>query len=165
MSSPVRVAVIGAGAFGRNHLRVLAEVARADNVATTSEAEAPFPAELAAVVDPDPQTRANASARYGVPAFASTADLLAAGLALHAATVCTPTVRHAEAARELLAPGLDVLIEKPLTATLAEADALIRTAQANGRILAAGHLERFNPAVTAAATRLTLPMFFDSDRL
>ena len=119
---------------------------------------------LTAVVDPSPTTRA-AAATYNIPAFASIGDLLKADLGLHAATVCTPTIAHAEAAEQLLSANLDVLIEKPLTATLAEADRLIAQAAAAGRTLAAGHLERFNPAVTAAQSRLTRPMFYEAHRL
>ncbi len=121
--------------------------------------------QLAAVVDANPSTRDEAAARYNIPAFASVDHLLAANLDLHAATVCVPTIAHASVAEQLLSAGLDVLVEKPLTATLAEADHLIALAQRLDRILAAGHLERFNPAVTAAQARLTRPMFFEAHRL
>ncbi len=156
MSAPLRVAVIGAGAFGRNHLRVLS---------TLNAPPAANPIQLAAVVDADPQARADAAALYRIPAFSSVDDLLAAGLGLHAATVCVPTVAHSMVAEQLLAAGLDLLVEKPLAATLAEADRLVALAAQLGRVLAAGHLERFNPAVTAAETRLTRPMFFEAHRL
>ncbi len=169
MPQPLRIAVVGAGAFGRNHLRVLHDLAQS----TSAEPESFNPGlqgkgtavTLAAVVDPNPQNRSEAANRYGIPAFASVAELLASGLYLQAATVCVPTVVHAAIAGELLAAGLDVLIEKPLTATLAEADELIALATREKRILAAGHLERFNPAVTAALPRLTRPMFFEAHRL
>ena len=175
-SNPIRIAVIGAGAFGRNHLRVLLDLAAPSQLEnsqlkaqtnpqlTNSQLETQQ-VQLAAVVDPNPTTRAAAAANYNIPAFASIKELLEAGLELHAATVCTPTVAHAAAAEQLLSANLDVLIEKPLTATLAEADALIAQASAAGRILAAGHLERFNPAVTAAQSRLTRPMFYEAHRL
>ena len=157
MPGPLRVAVIGAGAFGRNHLRVFHDLSQ--------YAEATTPVQLAAVVDANPTTRAEASARYAIPAYASTEDLLAADLGLHAATVSVPTIAHAPIAEQLLSAGLDILVEKPLTATLAEADHLIALANRLGRIFAAGHLERFNPAVTAAQARLTRPMFFEAHRL
>ena len=149
--APIRIAVVGAGAFGRNHLRVLADL--------------PDLAQLTAVVDPNPAARAAAAEKYNIPAFASIDALLKADLDLHAAVVATPTVAHAAAAEHLLSANLDVLIEKPLSATLAEADALITQATRAHRILAAGHLERFNPAVAAAQTRLTRPMFFEAHRL
>ncbi len=162
MPDPLRVAVIGAGAFGRNHLRVLTTL---NSTLNTSNLKPLQNIQLTAVVDANPQARADAAALYNIPAFASVDDLLAAGLGLHAATVCVPTVAHAAVAEQLLAAGLDVLVEKPLTATLAEADRLIALAARLDRILAAGHLERFNPAVTAAAARLTRPMFFEAHRL
>ena len=164
---PIRIAVVGAGAFGRNHLRVLHDLAHPSPLSTSSLTAEQHPAlpQLTAVVDPDPATRAEAAEKYNIPAFASIDELLKADLGLHAVTVCTPTVAHAEAAEQLLSANLDVLIEKPLTATLAEADRLIALATAANRMLAAGHLERFNPAVTAAQSRLTRPMFYEAHRL
>jgi predicted dehydrogenase len=156
--TPLRIAVIGAGAFGRNHLRVLHELSALAVPGTP-------PIQLTAAVDANPHTRNEASARYNIPTFASVDELLAANLDLAAATVAVPTIHHATIATQLLQANLDVLVEKPLTATLAEADALIALAASRNRILAAGHLERFNPAVTAALARLTRPMFFEAHRL
>lgn len=158
MPQPVRVAVLGAGAFGRNHLRVLHELERA------AGPDCP-PVQLAAVVDASPAALADATTRYNIPGFHSVAHLLAAGLDLHAATIAVPTRHHAAMAAPLLEAHLDVLIEKPLTATLEEADQLIALAASQGRIVAAGHLERFNPSVAAALPRLTRPMFFEAHRL
>jgi predicted dehydrogenase len=121
--------------------------------------------EIAAVVDRDPVTAQAAAEKYGIPDFTCVEALLASGLALDAASICVPTVHHLAAAEPLLASGLDLLIEKPLAANLAEADALISLAAATGRIIQTGHLERFNPAVTAARTLLHQPMFFESHRL
>ena len=149
-----RIAVIGAGAFGRNHLRVLRGLELSG-----------APVALAAVVDPSPDVRAHAAEAYAVPSFASVEELLAAGDLPDAACICVPTVRHADAARPLLAAGLDLLIEKPFAATLAEADELIALAAQHQCILQIGHLERFNPAVAAAQTRLNRPMFFEAHRL
>lgn len=172
MPDPIRIAVIGAGAFGRNHLRVLSALTQSSTLNKTHP-ELPNstleteqnPVQLVAVADANLSTRTEAGTHYGIPAFASVDDLLQADLGLHAATVCVPTLAHASVASQLLAAGLDVLVEKPLAATLAEADALITQANTLGRILAAGHLERFNPAVTAALARLTRPMFFEAHRL
>ncbi len=163
--NPIRIAVIGAGAFGRNHLRVLGDLTTPTNQQLPNSQLETQPVHLSAVVDPNSTTRTEAAEKYNIPAFASIDELLKAGLGLHAATVATPTVAHAEAAEQLLSANLDVLIEKPLSATLAEADALIARAAAGNRILAAGHLERFNPAVTAAQSRLTRPMFYEAHRL
>jgi predicted dehydrogenase len=153
-SSPIQVAVVGAGAFGRNHLRVYRALEAAD-----------AGVRLAACVDPSDAARAAIAAEYGIPVFASVAELVAAGLPITAASVCTPTVHHASAAIALMAAGMDVLIEKPIAATLAEADAILTAATQYGRVVQVGHLERFNPAVTAAVPLLNRPMFFESHRL
>jgi predicted dehydrogenase len=152
--APLRVAVVGAGAFGRNHVRVYSELAQAGTGV-----------ELCAVVDRDPAVLAAARAQYGVAGYATVAELLAADLRLDAASVCVPTVHHAEAAEELLPAGVDLLIEKPLAATLAEADRIVALAAEHDRVVQAGHLERFNPAVTAARRYLNRPMFFEAHRL
>ncbi len=150
MASPTRVAVVGAGAFGRNHLRVYRELELAGE-----------PVRLAGLVDPDPQVRAVLAAQYSIPAYANVAELKDCD----AASVCVPTLHHAAAAAPLLAAGLDLLMEKPFTATLAEADELLALAESHNRIVQVGHLERFNPAVTAARAHLNRPMFFESHRL
>jgi predicted dehydrogenase len=146
--------VVGAGAFGRNHLRVYRELEQAGE-----------PVVLAAVVDRDPAVAAQAAAKFGVPGFATIEACLAAAGPLDAASVCVPTVHHASTAAPLLAAGLDLLIEKPLAASLADADCILELARKHGRIVQAGHLERFNPAVTAARQQLHKPMFFESHRL
>jgi predicted dehydrogenase len=150
----LRVAVAGAGAFGRNHLRVLREL----------ETERAGVA-LVAVVDPDAARADEAAKLYGIPAFADIGALLKADLKLDAACVAVPTVKHHEVASELLDAGLDLLVEKPLAATLAEADELIQRAEKSNRIVQPGHLERFNPAVMAVEPNLTQPMFFEAHRL
>jgi predicted dehydrogenase len=82
-----------------------------------------------------------------------------------AASVAAPTVHHLEAARALMEAGVDVLIEKPVAASLAEANELVELAATHKRIAQAGHLERFNPAVRATIPLLTRPMFFEVHRL
>jgi predicted dehydrogenase len=84
---------------------------------------------------------------------------------LNAASICAPTVAHAECARVLLPAGVDLLIEKPVATTLAEADEIIRLAHEHGRIVQVGHLERFNPAVRAVRGLMNHPMFFEVHRL
>lgn len=120
---------------------------------------------LAAAVDPNAERAAHAASQYSIPVFDSIERLLAADLKLDAAIVAVPTVHHHAAATELLEAGLDLLVEKPLAATLAEADDLIARANRGQRILQPGHLERFNPAVLAVETRLRRPMFFEAHRL
>jgi predicted dehydrogenase len=150
----LRVIVIGAGAFGRNHLRVYRELQQAGkNV------------ELVGVVDRDPATLAVAAAEFEVPGFETIEACLAAVGRVDAASVCVPTVHHATAAEPLLAAGIDLLIEKPLAANLADADRILKLSREHGRIVQTGHLERFNPAVTAARKHLHKPMFFEAHRL
>jgi predicted dehydrogenase len=152
-SQPLRVAVVGAGAFGRNHLRVYRELEQAGEAV-----------KLVGVVDSDCAVAAEAAQKFGVAGFETIEACLADG-PLDGASICVPTVHHASAAEPLLAAGVDLLIEKPLAASLADADRILDLARKHGRIVQAGHLERFNPAVTAARQHLHRPMFFESHRL
>jgi len=120
---------------------------------------------LVAAVEPDPARAAEKAAKYSIPVFATVDELLAANLKLDAATVAVPTVHHHAVASTLLDAGLDLLVEKPIAATLAEADDLIARAEKNNRIVQPGHLERFNPAVLAIQPQLRRPMFFEAHRL
>lgn len=152
---PINVAVIGAGAFGRNHARVYRKLE-----------EAGEPVRLVAVADVDPNRAAALARESGadVRALSSVEKLIADG-GIQAASVSVPTVKHLEVAGALMQAGIDVLIEKPLAPTLAEADQLISLAQRHGRIAQVGHLERFNPAVQATFPLVTRPMFFEVHRL
>ena len=140
-----RIAVVGAGAFGRNHLRVIHESEHA---------------ELAGVFDLDPTRAQEAAATHGCPVFGSLEEVAA-----DAAVVATPTVTHAEISGKLLDRGLDVLVEKPIAHEPKAALALVETAARRGRILQVGHLERFNPAVTALEAAMIQPLFFEVHRL
>jgi predicted dehydrogenase len=120
---------------------------------------------LAACLERDPARAAGVKATYGIPVFSTPEELLAADLDLDAATVAVPTVHHHAVASQLLDGGLDLLVEKPLATSLAEADDLIARAEKGQRILQPGHLERFNPAIMTAQPRLHRPMFFESHRL
>jgi len=152
---PIRVAVIGVGAFGRNHVRVYREL----------EAAHPDIVQLVAIVEADAITRDAASARLNLPAYPSVEALLASPYRPHAASICVPTIHHASVAEVLLQNGIDVLIEKPFANNLADADRVLALARANNRIIQIGHLERFNPAVGATFERLNRPMFFEAHRL
>jgi predicted dehydrogenase len=154
VSQPLRVAVVGAGAFGRNHLRVYRELEQASQEV-----------QLVAVVDSNPVVASEIAQKFGVPGFETIEACLVATGRLDAASICVPTVHHASAAEPLLAAGVDLLIEKPLAASLADADRILELSRRFGRIVQAGHLERFNPAVTAARQHLHRPMFFESHRL
>src|SRR5216684_34387 len=143
----IRVAVVGAGEFGRNHARVYREM---ESV------------ELVGVLDQN-AARAEAIAQeFGTRAFKDIEELRGA---VDAASVAVPTVAHAEVGCRLMAMGIDVLVEKPMAASLAEADALLEAARRHLRILQVGHVERFNPAVIAVEPILKRPLFFEVHRL
>jgi predicted dehydrogenase len=158
IEEPIRVAVIGTGTFGRNHARVYSEM-RDDGV------------ELAALVDREPgqaegvlrELQAEGGAMPQI--FTSVEEMLEARLGVKAASVAVPTTEHLAVARSLMHAGIDVLVEKPIARTLAEADELVTMAQQFGRVAQAGHLERFNPAVRAALPLVGNPMFFEVHRL
>jgi predicted dehydrogenase len=120
---------------------------------------------LVAAIEPDAKRAEEATKQYGIPVFANVDELLKADLKLDAACVAVPTVKHHEVASALLDAGLDLLVEKPLAANLAEADDLIQRQEKHGRILQPGHLERFNPGVLAVQPKLKRPMFFEAHRL
>jgi predicted dehydrogenase len=166
-AAPLRTlgfAVVGAGAFGSNHLRVIQQLSLSDSN------DSGHPVRLAAVVESDPaRAAALAAALPHVHVYASIDACIAARSAgeLHidAASVCVPTSAHAAVAGALLRAGIDVLVEKPIAASLHECDALIATAAQHQRILQVGHLERFNPAVLAVQPYIHMPMFFEAHRL
>ena len=143
----IRFAVVGAGAFGRNHCRVIHE---SDG------------AELVAVVDTDAGRAVEAASLYHALALTRAGDL--AGQ-VDAAVVAVPTVAHETVACRLLEAGIDVLVEKPIAPDGDAATRMIETAARRGRILQVGHLERFNPAVTELERRATLPLFFEIHRM
>ena len=143
----IRVCVVGAGEFGRNHARVYREMA---NV------------ELVGVVDENTQRADLIAQEFGIRAFKGIAELEGA---VDAASVAVPTVSHAEVGCRLMAMGIDVLVEKPMAASLTEADSLLEAARRNQRVLQVGHVERFNPAVIAVEPILNRPLFFEVHRL
>src|SRR6516164_5792870 len=142
-----RLAVIGAGQFGKNHCRVIRESERA---------------ELIAVVDIDAERAAEAAAAAGAQPVTDYREI--AGR-VDAAIVAAPTFVHAEIGCALLGVGIDVLIEKPIAPDLAAATQLVDAAKRSGRVLQVGHLERFNPAVVELERRVTLPLFFEIHRM
>jgi predicted dehydrogenase len=145
--SRIRVAVVGAGQFGQNHVRVAGQSARA---------------ELVAVVDTDAARAADTAARAGCLAFTDCREL--AGK-VDAAIVAVPTSQHADVGCALLEAGIDALIEKPIAPDLTSADRLLAAAGAHRRILQVGHLERYNPAVVALERVANHPLFFEIHRL
>jgi predicted dehydrogenase len=127
----VPAGVIGVGALGRHHARVWASLPGA---------------RLAGVYDTDPERSAAVAAEQGCRAYGELEALLAD---VRAVSVAVPTVDHHAVARRVLEQGRDVLLEKPMTATLEEADDLLALAAAKGAVLQIGHIERFNPATEA----------------
>jgi predicted dehydrogenase len=152
--SPISVAVVGVGVFGRNHARVYKELEQQGE-----------PVRLLGVVDPDVNRADGVAREFGCKGFSSVQQMLTTHSELQAASVAAPTVHHLAVARELMRAGVDVLIEKPLASTLDEAEELVRLAATHKRIAQVGHLERFNPAVRATVPLLTQPMFFEVHRL
>lgn len=133
----VRVAVVGAGSMGKNHARVLQSLPGA---------------ELVAVVDSDLATARGVSHLHGGKAHTALADALASRV--DAAIVAVPTQHHYETTKTLLAAGVHVLVEKPIAATVDEARSLGEIARREKRVLAVGHVERFNPAIQLLARKL-----------
>jgi len=142
-----RVAVIGAGSFGANHVRVVAESPRA---------------QLKYVVDANGERAREQAAQHGAEAATDYREVIGKA---DAAIVAVPTVAHAEVACALLEAGIDVLVEKPIAPSLAEADRIAAAAERGGRIVQVGHLERFNPAVLALEKIATIPLFFEIHRM
>jgi predicted dehydrogenase len=150
----IPVAVVGVGVFGRNHARVYKELEQQGE-----------PVRLLGVVDSDLARADEVAREFGCRGFGSVQQMLTTHSEVRAASVAVPTTQHLPIARDLMESGIDVLIEKPVAATLAEADELMAAAAAHKRIAQAGHLERFNPAVRATLPLLTKPMFFEVHRL
>ena len=143
----IRVAVVGVGHFGREHARIYAESDRA---------------ELVAVCDISESNGRAVAARYNTTYVPDFRELIGK---VDAVSLAVPTISHHEIACELLAQGIAVLIEKPISRTLEEADEIINLSERHNAVLQIGHLERFNPAVVAASRIATTPRFFEAHRL
>jgi predicted dehydrogenase len=143
----LRCAVVGAGYLGRFHAQKYAGLAGC---------------ELIGVADPSADARQRIAAELGVPVHADYRELIGRAQAV---SVATPTATHHAVTRDFLDAGAHVLVEKPITATAEEARELIALADARGRVLQVGHLERFNPVIVAIASELSKPRFIESNRL
>ncbi|HWI19224.1 MAG TPA: Gfo/Idh/MocA family oxidoreductase [Vicinamibacterales bacterium] len=142
----MKAVVVGVGHLGKHHARILASLPGVS---------------LAGVVDINRDRAAEIAREYHTTAFADAREI--SGLEI--AVIAAPTESHAELAQPLVEAGVHVLVEKPVTQTLAEADALIAAAKAKGVVLAVGHSERFNPAVAAARPYVSDPRFIEVHRL
>jgi len=143
----VRVGVVGTGYLGKFHAEKYARMADV---------------ELVGVVDINRKNAEETGKKFGVDSFLSHRDILDK---VDAVSIVVPTIHHFEVAKDFLIKGVDVLIEKPMTTTLKEADQLLNYAEANGRIIQVGHLERFNPVVTALKGTVKVPLFVETHRL
>ncbi len=139
--------MVGVGDFGRNHVRVYRELPGA---------------ELVGVVDSNPERARAVAQEFSTTALPGIEALVGR---VDAVSLAVPTVEHARMGCALLEQGLDVLVEKPMAASLAEADRLIAVASRHQRVLQVGHLERFNPAVAAVEKIVARPLFFEVHRL
>lgn len=143
---PIRVAVVGSGHLGKIHAKLASGLEGF---------------ELAAVVDPLETAGAAVAEQYGVPHYGNVSEILGR---VDAAVVATPTQSHCEVAAQLLAADIHVLVEKPITLSLDEADDLIALAEQAGRVLQVGHVERFNPAFRAAQSHIDRPRYIEATR-
>ncbi len=146
-STKIRCGVIGVGSLGQHHARIYA--------ATPG-------AELAGVYDSDPSHAASVNARHGCRVFASLEE---AAEACDAVSVVVPTDRHAEVALPLLARGCHLLIEKPLCASLEEAEQVVAAARQNACLVQVGHVEHFNPVMAFLEKEVSDPRFITTERL
>jgi predicted dehydrogenase len=146
-AAPLAVGVAGVGSLGFHHARLYAALPEA---------------RLAGIFDTRPARAKEVADQLGTTAFASLEALLDA---VDAVSIVTPTPAHHAAGMTALAHGRHVLMEKPLAATIAEAEALVAAAERAGVVLQTGHVERFNRAVRAAAPHLARPRYIESDRV
>ncbi len=143
----VRIGVIGVGYLGQHHARIYSEI---EDVA------------LIAAVDIVTNKANRAAEQYGCKAYYNYKEILNE---VDALSIVTPTPTHYDIALDCIKAGKDILIEKPITENIKEADELINEAEKRGCILQVGHLERYNPAVLAASEMINKPLFIESERL
>ena len=143
----IKVAVIGVGHLGRQHARLYAEL---------------HGVELVGVVDIVNSRAEEIAGLYNTIPYTDYRQILGR---VEAVSLAVPTTDHARIGVDLLDHGVDVLVEKPIATAIEEGRALIDAAARNGRVLQVGHVERFNPVVTAAREAATRPQFFEIHRL
>jgi len=143
----VRVGVVGLGRWGRHHARIYHQLPEAD---------------LCAVVSPNPAEVMEFATRYNTAGYLDHRELIGR---VEAASVVAPTTYHYPIARDLLEAGIHVLVEKPITSRVEEAEELIRCARRTGRVLLVGHVERFKPAVECLLARVRDPILVQARRV
>jgi predicted dehydrogenase len=144
--SRLRLAVIGVGHLGKEHARILAALPEVD---------------LVGVADPNAVQAGTVAQRCHTRAFTDYRPLLAC---VDAAVIAAPTAHHHELSRDFLAQGIPLLVEKPLTTTVAEAEELVDLARRHGALLQVGHIERFNPAFEELQQRPLRPRYLRCER-
>src|SRR6201981_1487714 len=147
MRELIRIGVVGVGSIGKNHARICAELAEA---------------QFSAVLDINRESAEMIAAQYGAKVANSLDEFISL---IDAATVAAPTAVHYEIGSAILTHGKHVLIEKPITETTDQAQDLVRLAKERSVILQVGHIERFNPILSALEQRLTRPRFIEAHRL
>ncbi len=147
----LNIGVIGIGYLGQHHARIYSELG--------SEMGS---VRLVGIVDTDRDRAGEISDKYGCEVFGDYRDILGG---VDALSIVTPTTMHYQTALDCIKAGKDILIEKPITATVEEADKLIDAADKAGTIIQVGHLERFNPVFPAACSLVDKPMFIETERL
>jgi predicted dehydrogenase len=147
MSDHIRAGVVGVGSIGRNHARIYSDLPGV---------------EFSAILDTNPETANVISEQYGAKAAAALTEFADM---IDMATVATPTPDHYEIGKFLLSQGKHLLIEKPITETPGQAEELVKLAKERSVILQVGHVERFNPVLSALEQRLTRPRFIEAHRL
>ena len=144
---PIKVGVIGTGYLGQHHARIYSEIPDA---------------ELVAIADIDEEKAKGFAEKYSCKACSDYKEIIDR---VDALSIVTPTVYHHKIAMECLSAGKDLLIEKPITKTVEEADELLSIAKDKGLILQVGHVERFNAGFLAAAKVIDNPLFIECHRL
>ncbi len=147
MTKKIRTAVVGVGRLGGFHAEKYASLDSAD---------------LVGVSDTDSARAGEVARKLGVRSFTDYRDLIPL---VDAVSIATPTESHLEIGRDFLDAGVHVLVEKPIAMDSQEAEAFVEAARASGALLQVGHLERFNPAITALGGRVRRPLFIESYRL
>jgi predicted dehydrogenase len=147
MTQRTKIGVVGTGYLGRLHARVLTEMPEV---------------EVVGFVEPNDDVAAEVMQNLKLRRFASAEEL---ATEVECAVIATPTTHHATIARKLIEAGCDVMIEKPITATVADAHSIIDLAAAREKIIQVGHVERYNPAIVAAAPVMTSPRYIEASRL
>ena len=150
MGSKVKVAVLGTGSLGKEHARIYAELAAADQV------------EFTGIFDSHAETARKIAAKHNTRAFNSAAEAAASSDAVN---IVTPTTTHYELAKLLLSQGRHVLVEKPMTDNTEQAAELVELAQRNNCVLQVGHVERFNPVFKYLESAAPQPRFIETHRL